>query len=368
VSETQFMARALQLASQGEGWVNPNPLVGAVVVQGSKIVGQGYHARFGGPHAEVMALEEAGEAARGATLYVTLEPCCHHGKTPPCTDRILEAGVRRVVYAMDDPNPKVCGQGAATLRTAGIDVRSGLLREAAEQQNEIFRTYITQQRPFIHLKLAVSLDGRIATRTGDSKWITGEAARLRAHELRRRHAAILVGVHTARCDDPRLDVRHVPGPSPRPVVLDPAGETPLSSKLLGGGRRPVVVTDTMRPDKEETLTSRGVDVWRVETSTAGCFRLDLLLRRMHREGIDSVLVEGGGETAASFIEAGLVDRVTLFLAPRILGGTAAIPAIGGVGVSRVADAVRLCDLAVEWLGDDLLYTGRIERGAGGHSA
>ncbi len=367
MTDRDFMARALALSRAGEGAVNPNPLVGAVVVRDGHVVGEGFHERFGGPHAEVIALDRAGEKAKGATLYVTLEPCCHHGKTPPCTERIIAEGVQRVVMAMRDPNPSVCGKGVATLATAGIEVVEGVLKEEAARLNEVFETYITTGRPFVHLKLAVSLDGRIATRAGDSKWISGEASRVRAHELRRRHAAILVGAHTVRMDDPLLDVRHVRGPNPRPVVLDAGGVVPLSAKALDAARQPILVTGRLTDARARELAQWGIDVWSLETDASGRFDLSAMLRRLGTAGIDSVLVEGGGETAAAFLEAGLVDRITLFIAPKILGGTAAYPAVGGVGVARVADAIRLLDVITEWIDDDLLYTARIDR-TGGNTA
>jgi diaminohydroxyphosphoribosylaminopyrimidine deaminase/5-amino-6-(5-phosphoribosylamino)uracil reductase len=356
VNETDAMRLALDLARLGEGDVNPNPLVGAVVLRDGVVVGRGYHQRFGGPHAEVFALEEAGERARGATLVVTLEPCCHHGKTPPCTERIIEAGVRRVVYATADPNPLVSGRGAAHLREAGIDVDEGLLASEAREQNEIFARFVTTGRPFVQLKLAASLDGRIATRTGDSRWITGELSRTEAHRLRRRFSSVLVGVRTVLADDPELTVRHVPGRSPIPIVLDPSGRVPTSARLFSAHESPIVATCSIPREKEEALRSRGARVWHLCESAR---RLDLaqLLERLGAEGVDSVLVEGGGETAAAFLEAGLVDKVTTFLAPILIGGRDAVPAIGGVGADVIAHALRLERVTVRRFGDDLCITG-----------
>jgi len=352
------MKLAIDLAESGEGDVNPNPLVGAVVVNDGRIVGRGYHRQFGGPHAEIHALDEAGDAARGATLYVTLEPCCHYGKTPPCTDRILAAGIRRVVVATVDPNPAISGRGLATLRAAGVEVTEGVESEAALRQTEIFRKYITTGLPFVHLKLATSLDGKIATRTGDARWITGEASRVRAHRLRRRHAAILVGIGTALRDDPRLDVRHVFGRNPTPIVLDASGRLPVTAHLLGAGRSPIVAAVAAPPERRRALERAGCRVWELPTADGGV-DLPALLRRVGEDGLDSVLIEGGGETAASFLAAGLVDRVSFFVAPLVIGGRDAVPAVGGRGVDRVAEAIRLIDLTAEWMDEDLLISGRI---------
>ncbi|MCK4391312.1 bifunctional diaminohydroxyphosphoribosylaminopyrimidine deaminase/5-amino-6-(5-phosphoribosylamino)uracil reductase RibD, partial [Candidatus Bipolaricaulota bacterium] len=219
-NDERFMEIALELARRGEGWVNPNPITGAVVVKNGVIIGRGYHKAFGGPHAEVFALKEAGENTRGATLYVTLEPCCHHGKTPPCTRLIVDAGIKRAVIACRDPNPLVNGQGIGHLHEAGIEVTEGVLEERAKRANEIFFKFITTHLPFVQLKLAMSLDGKIATRTRDSKWITGEASRREAHRLRRKFASVLVGLKTVIVDDPRLTVRHVLGKDPIRIVLD----------------------------------------------------------------------------------------------------------------------------------------------------
>ena len=355
----EFMKLAIELARLGEGDVNPNPLVGAVVVRGGTIVGRGYHRRFGGPHAEVFALEEAGDSAREATLYVTLEPCAHYGKTPPCTDRIIASGLSSVVVALRDPHPLVNGHGIAALRGAGIEVVEGVLSGEAGFMNEIFLTAVSTGRPFVHLKLAVSLDGRIASRTGDARWISGELSRIAAHRLRRRLSSILVGVGTVVADDPRLDVRHVPGRSPVPIVLDPAGRIPLEARLVDPQRPLIVATATMPPEKEAQLVARGARIWRLPSAEN---RLDLptLLDRLAAESIDSVLVEGGGETAASFLEADLVDRVTLFIAPILIGGKNAVPAIGGIGSERIADAWRLRDVRHETSGEDLMITGRLK--------
>ncbi len=357
MTDAEGMRLALQLALLGEGDVNPNPLVGAVVARDGRIVGRGYHRRYGGPHAEIFALAEAGEAARGATLLVTLEPCCHHGKTPPCTRAIIDAGIARVVVALRDPHPAVDGKGIEMLRGAGIVVEEGLLREEAARQSEIFTTFVKTGRPFVAVKFAASLDGRIATRSGDSKWVTGEAARTEAHRLRRRFSSVLVGIGTVLADDPMLTVRRVPGRSPLPIVIDPEGLIPLEARLLQTKRvAPIVVTVSMDPTHERALAALGARIWRVP-AVEGRIDLASVLARLGDQGIDSVLVEGGGETAAGFVESRLVDKFAVFVAPVLIGGRSAIPALGGEGVDRISEAIRLRDLSVERLGDDLYVTG-----------
>jgi len=354
--DAEWMRLALELAALGEGDVHPNPLVGAIVVSEERVIGRGYHRRFGGPHAEIFALDEASDAARGATLYVTLEPCCHHGKTPPCTDRIIAAGVRRVVIATRDPNPEIDGGGIACLRAAGIEVVEGILSVEAELQNEIFFTSVRRRRPFVQLKLAVSLDGRIATKTGDSRWISSEVSRTEAHRLRRKFMCVLVGVQTVLSDDPLLTVRYVVGPNPVPVILDRRGRFPPTARLLDAHPSPIVVTTTAPADVEQELCSRGAHVWRLSDG-AGRIDLPRLLAHLTENGIDSVLIEGGGETAAAFLNAGLVDKVSLFIAPLLIGGRGAVPAFGGAGAERVADALRLERVTTKWFEPDLLYTG-----------
>ena len=356
MSDVEWMRLALDLATRGEGTVNPNPLVGVVIVKDDAIIGRGHHQRFGGPHAEVVALDEAGTAASGATLYSTLEPCCHHGKTPPCTDRIIAAGVARVVVAAQDPNTEVDGKGILALRNAGIDVTEGVLQEEAQLQNEIYFTYVQRDRPFVQLKLALSLDGRIATSTGDARWISSKPSRVEAHRLRRKFMSVAIGVQTVTRDDPLLTVRHVEGPDPVPVILDREGRLPLTARLLDTQSTPIVATATMPPDIERRLAAHGARILRFPDPD-GQIDLHQLVRALAAEPLDSVLVEGGGETAAAFLNAGLVDKVSLFLCPLLIGGRDAVPAVGGVGARRIADAMHLENVTTRWLGPDLLYEG-----------
>jgi diaminohydroxyphosphoribosylaminopyrimidine deaminase/5-amino-6-(5-phosphoribosylamino)uracil reductase len=359
--DERLMRIALDLAQKGEGETKPNPIVGAVVVKGGRIVGRGYHHRFGGPHAEVFALDEAGDAASGATLYVTLEPCVHHGKTPPCTERIIAAKIARVIIACRDPNPLVNGHGIEKIRAAGIEVTEGVLEEEARRANEIFFKFITTGRPFVQLKLAESLDGKIATRAGDAKWISGADSRTEVHRLRRRFAAVLVGVGTVIADDPRLTVRHVTGKDPLRIVLDGHGCVPLNAQMFSAEGRMIAVTATMAREKEEALRSLGAEVWRLPEK-GGCVNLSAFLQRLGEENIDSLLVEGGGETAAAFLAADLIDKVAFFIAPILIGGRDAIPAIGGAGAEQISEALHLKQIEIERIGEDLLVTGYPEKG------
>jgi len=359
------MRRALALAERGRGLTSPNPMVGAVVVREGRIVGEGYHEAAGRPHAEVVALEAAGAAARGATLYVTLEPCVHHGRTPPCAPRVIAAGIARVVVAMEDPNPLVRGRGVAALEAAGIPVTVGVLGAEAARQNRAFVTAMREGRPWVLLKAAMTLDGKIADAHGASQWITGETARAHAHRLRSEADAIVVGVETVLRDDPKLTVRLArPWPrEPYRVVLDSRARTPLSARVLAAGtpgRTLVAVTDAAPAARVAALEATGAVVLRCGAREG---RVDVadLLARLHALEVRAVLVEGGGEVHASFVEAGLVDRVAFFVALKLLGGRQAPTAIGGVGL-ELKRALRLEGLAITPLGEDLLLEADVRAG------
>jgi len=364
-ADERFMRRALGLAERARGLTSPNPLVGAVVVAGGSIVGEGFHEAAGCPHAEIVALVAAGNHARGATLYVTLEPCVHHGRTPPCAPAVVAAGVRRVVIATRDPDPRVDGHGFETLRAAGVDVAVGVLGDEAVRQNRVFLTSTRRGRPHVTLKAAMTLDGRIADVHGASQWITGEAARREAHRLRSEADAIIVGVETALRDDPALTVRlERPWPrEPYRVVLDTSGRTPPAARLISAGTasRAVVVVGRRAPDERtRALEATGATVIRVSESNA---RVDVgqALAGLFARDVRAVLVEGGSEVHAAFLEAGLVDRVAVFVAPRLLGGRAAPGVVGGVG-RALKDSIRLRDLTARSLGDDLLIEADVARG------
>ncbi|MGK7311096.1 MAG: bifunctional diaminohydroxyphosphoribosylaminopyrimidine deaminase/5-amino-6-(5-phosphoribosylamino)uracil reductase RibD [Candidatus Longimicrobiales bacterium M2_2A_002] len=335
-ADRRFMARALALAPAGWGRVHPNPLVGAVVVRDAEVVGSGAHREYGGPHAEVEALREAGERARGATLYVTLEPCAHHGKTPPCTDAILEHGIARVVYAVADPHPDAAG-GGARLREAGVEVVGGVEEARARTQNATFLAPIERQRPFVALKFGLSLDARIAARPGEPTRITGPESEAEVHRLRGGYDAILVGGRTARIDDPSLTVRHAPAPRVPPVrvVADPGAELPPDGTLAGTAAEvPVLVlaAEDAPADRVARLEERGVEVERVPRSGDG-LELAAALDRLHSRGVRTVFCEGGGRLGAGLLEAERVDRLYIFQAPVVLGSQG-VPAFPGAAEFR----------------------------------
>jgi diaminohydroxyphosphoribosylaminopyrimidine deaminase/5-amino-6-(5-phosphoribosylamino)uracil reductase len=358
------MARALHLAALGRGRTAPNPMVGAVVVRAGAVVGEGYHARAGEDHAEVVALRQAGPAAQGADLYVTLEPCSHFGRTPPCVDAIVRAGVGRVFAATQDPNPRVNGQGIARLREAGIPVSVGLLAAEAHLLNEVYCKHITTGVPHVTLKAGMSLDGKIATRTGESRWITGEGARLKVHELRNAVDAILVGIGTILADDPELTTR-IPGAdcrNPDRIVIDSLLRIPLKSRVLArrSPSRTILVANPHAPEERvRLLRDMGAEVIIVGFVPGGDRRIDLqvLMRQLGGMGITSVLVEGGSEIAASSLEAGIVDKVVFFIAPSVIGGRDATPVIGGRGVASLGEARRLRDVRYTPVGDNLMVEG-----------
>ncbi len=352
------MDRARGLAERGRYTAAPNPLVGVVLTRGDEVIGKGWHERAGRDHAEIVALKQSGPAARGATMFTTLEPCNHHGRTPPCTGAILEAGIARVVIGDLDPNPKMRGRSVEILRSAGVEVEVRDDR-AFERQNEQFDHLMKTGRPFVHLKLAATLDGRIATSTGDSKWITGVAARHRAHLLRAEAGAVLVGAGTVRADDPTLTARNLPQDPPpiTRVVLDPNLTTTSESQLVRTANEPPVLIffdNNALDGREKELEAAGVEVIATPPGEDG---LDLLfvLDVLGRRGIRGLLVEGGGETASRFIRKGLVDKMTVFQAPK-LAGSDGVPMIGALGLQRMKDAPLLSIASMEVLGDDVAMT------------
>ncbi len=354
VGDAYWMHRALELARRGQGRTSPNPLVGAVVVREGQEVGCGYHAAAGGPHAEAVALAAAGPLARGATLYVTLEPCDHHGRTPPCTEAILAAGIRRVVVAHEDPDPRVRGRGIARLRAAGVEVAVGVLEEEARRLNAAYLKHRTTGLPLVTVKWAMSLDGRIATRTGSSRWITGPQAREEAHRLRDIHDAVLVGIGTVLRDDPALTCRIPGGRDPLRVVVDSRLRMPDHARMLREGSSPVVVATThrARPEDVDRLRQAGAEVWVCGEEDGRVDLLDLF-RRLAQRGVLSVLVEGGSTLNAAVLEAGLVDRIVAFIAPVLIGGHEAPGPAGGRGVAEIEQALRLAHLTVRSVGPDL---------------
>ncbi|HET9887739.1 MAG TPA: bifunctional diaminohydroxyphosphoribosylaminopyrimidine deaminase/5-amino-6-(5-phosphoribosylamino)uracil reductase RibD [bacterium] len=357
-SDEAFLRRALELAEKARGRTAPNPIVGAVVVRDGRVIGEGYHQRAGAPHAEAEALQQAGAAAKDATLYVTLEPCTHQGRTPPCVTAILQAGIARVVSAMDDPDPRVAGKGHAELRAAGVQVTSGCLETEAAEANAEYLHRVKTGRVFGVLKAAISLDGRLAAPAGEPRWITGELARARAHELRDRYDAILVGRNTLEMDDPRLDVR-IAGERRNPVaiVLDSRLQSPPHRKLWerarSGAQVMVAAVDPPLQDRARALREAGIEVLSVRADHRGQVDLAALFEMLAQQGLNSVLVEGGGKVHTSLLSQRLAQRIHLFVAPMVLGGD------GPRLTAGLDSGVRIGAQNVETLGQDLLITGRI---------
>lgn len=374
MTHEEYMQRALELARRGEGHVSPNPMVGCVVVKDGRIISEGYHEKVGEYHAERNALLRCEEDPAGADLYVTLEPCCHYGRTPPCTEIIIEKGIGRVFVAALDVNPLVAGKGVQTLRDAGIEVVTGILEQEAMDLNEVFYHFFETHRPFVAMKYAMTLDGKIACYTGDSQWITGETARAYVHRLRKRYSSILVGITTALKDDPMLNCRTEEGVDPVRLVADSQLRLPTDSRLAQTAKDiPTWVfttEETLRSakgrERADALNRLGVDV--IPCGYAGATdhhsRIDIsnLLGILADRDIDSVLVEGGGTVNASFLEAGLVDRVYAFLGPKLVGGEESRSPIEGSGVPRMEAAVELEDIELQQFDDDLMITGRVKKG------
>ncbi|MDR1756220.1 MAG: bifunctional diaminohydroxyphosphoribosylaminopyrimidine deaminase/5-amino-6-(5-phosphoribosylamino)uracil reductase RibD [Culturomica sp.] len=361
--DRKYIGRAAELAEHGKGFVNPNPLVGAVIVREGRIIGEGFHARCGGPHAEREAFRNCTEDPRGATLYVTLEPCCHYGKTPPCTEIILEKGIARVVIGLTDPNPLVAGKGIAILQNAGIAVESGVEVERLTKQNRVFLKYITTRTPWVVLKTAMTLDGKIATYTGDSKWVTGEEARKEVHRMRAEYTGIVAGSGTVKADDPLLNCRGVAGcHQPVRIVVDSAASLPVTSRIFRTAKeQPVILAHTAKAgaEKLETLQAAGIETL-LCTEQEGKVSIPDLLRKLGEKQIDSLLLEGGGELNASFLNAGMVDEVVAFIAPKLTGGREAPTPVEGKGIARMNEAIRLREVESGRIGEDIRIRGVVE--------
>lgn len=365
MEDREAMRLALELAEKGRGTTSPNPLVGAVILdKDGELVGSGFHRRAGEPHAEVLALEQAGERARGGTLYVTLEPCCHQGRTPPCTEAIIRHGLERVAVAILDPNPLVDGKGVRRLRENGVRVEVGLCKARAKKQNEVFLKYITSKLPFVTLKVAMTLDGKVATRTGRSRWITSQPARKVVHRLRGEHDAVMVGIGTVLADDPLLTVRLTSGKNPTRIIVDSRLRLPLSSRLVATAREvpTLVLTGELKdPKSAMTLEERGLEVVPV---ASGHDRVSLqrALQVLGHRGITSILLEGGPTLAAAFLEEGAIDKFLFFVAPKLLGGAGAPGPIGGLGAEDTGQAQELLVESVEPVGPDWLVTAYPKKG------
>lgn len=367
MAEEQFMKRAIELAKQGAGWTAPNPLVGAVVVKNGRVIGEGYHRKYGELHAERNALAACTEDPAGATLYVTLEPCCHYGKTPPCTEIIIEKKIAKVVIGSRDPNPKVAGKGARILREHGIEVVEDYMREACDALNPVFFHYITTKTPYVVLKFAMTLDGKIATRTGASKWITGEAARNHVHQLRGRYAGILAGIGTVLADDPMLNCRIDGAHQPLRIILDSHLRIPMGSRLVRSAKEYpllIVCNESIR-DREEganriqKLEEAGAKVWTLPEKN-GHPDLNVLMQRLGEEKIDSVLIEGGGTVNEAALKAHIVHHVYAYIAPKIFGGEDAKTPVEGSGIRLPQECAKLRLAKITVLLNDMLLEYDVE--------
>lgn len=367
MAEEQFMKRAIELAKQGVGWTAPNPLVGAVVVKNGRVIGEGYHRKYGELHAERNALAACTEDPAGATLYVTLEPCCHYGKTPPCTEIIIEKKIAKVVIGSRDPNPKVAGKGARILREHGIEVVEDYMREACDALNPVFFHYITTKTPYVVLKFAMTLDGKIATRTGASKWITGEAARNHVHQLRGRYAGILAGIGTVLADDPMLNCRIDGAHQPLRIILDSHLRIPMGSRLVRSAKEYplLIVCNESTRDREEgasriqKLEEAGAKVWLLPEKN-GHPDLNVLMQRLGEEKIDSVLIEGGGTVNEAALKAHIVHHVYAYIAPKIFGGEDAKTPVEGSGIRLPQECANLRLAKITVLLNDMLLEYDVE--------
>ncbi|MFN4218078.1 MAG: bifunctional diaminohydroxyphosphoribosylaminopyrimidine deaminase/5-amino-6-(5-phosphoribosylamino)uracil reductase RibD [Candidatus Bipolaricaulia bacterium] len=360
------MRRALELAERGAGWTSPNPMVGAVIVKRNIILSEGWHEKFGGPHAEFVALQRAGALARGADLYVNLEPCvAAPGKrNPPCADEVIRAGIKRVFIALRDPDPRISGQGIEALRRAGIEVIEGLLEREARKLNEIYLKFKTTGVPFITLKMAMTADGKIATHTGDSQWISSQRSLEFAHELRHRHRALVVGIGTVLADDPQLTARlEKKTRNPMRIVLDSRGRIPLDAAVVRSAhqiRTILATTDVISAEKERALQQAHVEVWKLPARQG---RVDprAVIEKLAQEQIDSVLIEGGAEIAWSFLSQRLIDKILFVIAPKIIGGRQAPGPVGGIGCERLRDAIPLRELSISRRNGDILYEAYVDK-------
>lgn len=367
MAEEQFMKRAIELAKQGVGWTAPNPLVGAVVVKNGRVIGEGYRRKYGELHAERNALAACTEDPAGATLYVTLEPCCHYGKTPPCTEIIIEKKIAKVVIGSRDPNPKVAGKGARILREHGINVVEDYMREACDALNPVFFHYITTKTPYVVLKFAMTLDGKIATRTGASKWITGEAARNHVHQLRGRYAGILAGIGTVLADDPMLNCRIDGAHQPLRIILDSHLRIPMGSRLVRSAKEYplLIVCNESTRDREEgtnriqKLEEAGAKVWTLPEKN-GHPDLNVLMQWLGEEKIDSVLIEGGGTVNEAVLKAHIVHHVYAYIAPKIFGGEDAKTPVEGSGIRLPQECAKLRLAKITVLLNDMLLEYDVE--------
>lgn len=348
-----YMARAIELAKRGLGNTNPNPMVGAVVVKEGKIIGEGFHKKFGGPHAEVFAIEDAGSEAEGATVYVTLEPCSHYGKTPPCAELLVKSKIKKCVIGLKDPNPLIAGRGIAILEEAGIEVEVGIMQEEIQKMNRVFLHQIQKKEPFFYLKTAITLDGKIALANGDSKWISNSLSREFVQELRTEFMGIMVGVNTLNNDNPSLTARREKGVDPLRIVIDPYLNTNLDSNFVAYAQKDdlsLIITSEDEREKAQRYSDLGV---RFIFFEGRVFDPVKIKKKLYMMGVDSVLVEGGSGVISSFIKADAIDAGTIFIAPKIVGNSEAIPLIDGLNPEKMSEAALLTNVEYEVFGDNV---------------
>ncbi|UCE04505.1 MAG: bifunctional diaminohydroxyphosphoribosylaminopyrimidine deaminase/5-amino-6-(5-phosphoribosylamino)uracil reductase RibD [bacterium] len=364
MTDNKYIKRTIQLARKGIGNVNPNPMVGSVIVKSGEIVGEGYHRCFGEEHAEIIALRDAGEKACGATLYVNLEPCCHYGKTSPCTDAIIKAGIKQVVIGMVDPNPLVNQRGIEILKQHNIEVIVGIEEQACKELNRVFIKFITTGMPYVTLKIAQSLDGRIASMTGNSQWITSHQARVEAHRIRRESDAIIVGIGTVLADNPQLTVRHVKGRNPIRIVLDSHLRIPLGGQLLTDKNvhKTIVATTSKDHTKISQIKKTGAHVWEIPENEKGNIFIPILLKKLANARMSAIMVEGGAQVFTSFLKERMVDHIVMALAPKIIG--TGIEAIGDLGILNVNNSIGLINVKTRKLGPDLLFSADVSYNSG----
>lgn len=355
------MRRAIELAKRGEGFVNPNPLVGAVIVKDSEIIGEGYHERYGELHAERNALKNCKGDSNGATMFVTLEPCCHYGKNPPCTEAVIKSGIKKVYVGSFDPNPLVAGKGIAQLRDASIKVKEGFLREECDKLNDIFFHYITTKRPYVILKSAITLDGKIAAYTGHSKWITNELSRANTHTTRKKCAAIMTGIGTVLADDPMFSCRCENPSNPIRVICDTGLKVPMDSNIVKTAFEipTYIATSSDNTDKAAELEKNGVKILKIAKNETG-IDLDELMSVLGEMNIDSVLIEGGAKMHTSALKAGIVNKLQVYIAPKIMGGDG-ISAFSAMGISKASDAFELKNPQLQMFGDDVMIEYEVKR-------
>lgn len=361
MEDKDYMKIALEEAVKGEGWTNPNPMVGAVIVKDGRIIGKGYHHRYGELHAERNAIADCKESMEGAVIYVTLEPCCHYGKTPPCTEAIIEQGISRVVIGSDDPNPMVAGKGIKILRQHGIEVTTGVLKEECDTLNQVFFHFIKTGLPYVVMKYAMTADGKIAAYTGASKWITGEEARLQVQKSRHRYAGIMVGVGTVLADDPMLNCRLPEGNSPIRIICDTNLRTPLEAQVIKTAKEipTLIATACEDEEKQRAYLENGCGLILVSKKEE---QIDLreLMQKLGERKIDSVLLEGGASLNYSALQAGIVKKVQTYIAPKMFGGIGAKSPVGGIGVEEPGQAFRLRDGRIQMIGEDILIEWEVE--------